>query len=311
MQAAAGKRFCLTCYNSGMDLHHLRVFAAVFKKRSFSKAAEELLLSQPTVSDHIKSLEEYLGCRLFDRLGRNIIPTNEAEALYHRTCEIMEKMESIKEIAGRACGKLTGELIIGASTIPGTYLLPPVMMEFKKLNPGVFFRIEIGDSRDIVQKILTHGLLVGIVGSKQFSHNLSYTQFVDDELVAIASPEFSIKNRVSLHELLSCPMICREEGSGTRKEFERYLDLHGKSADKINIVGCFGSTDAMKQAVKTAAGIAVISRVAVAEDLRHGTLKLIRVAGNEIRRQFYIVTHRKRTLPALHTAFLAFLRNSL
>jgi len=294
-----------------VDLHHLRVFAAVFKKRSFSKASEELLLSQPTVSDHIKSLEEYLGCRLFDRLGRNIIPTNEAEALYQRACEIIEKVESIREIAGRAKSELTGELIIGASTIPGTYLLPPVMMDFKRLNPGVFFKIEIADSREIVQKILSYGLLIGIVGSKQFSHNLNYTQFVDDELVAVASPKLSIKNRVSIDELLSFPMICREEGSGTRKEFERYLDLHGKAAGKIKIVGCFGSTDAVKQAVKTGAGIAVISRVAVAEELKHRTLKLILVSGNEMRRQFYVVTHRKRTLPALHTAFLSFISTSL
>ncbi|MBF0507039.1 MAG: LysR family transcriptional regulator [Nitrospirae bacterium] len=294
-----------------MDLHHLRVFAAVFKNKSFSRASEELRLSQPTVSDHIKSLEEYLGCRLFDRLGRNIVPTNEAEALYHRACEIIEKMESIREIAGRAGGELTGELIIGASTIPGTYLLPPVMMDFKRLNPGIFFKIEIADSRETVQKILSHGLLIGIVGSKQFSHNLNYTQFVDDELVAVASPELSIKNRISLDELLSYPMICREEGSGTRKEFERYLDLHGKSFDKMNIVGYFGSTDAIKQAVKTGAALAVISRFAVAEDLKHGTLKLIRVSGDEIKRQFYVVTHRKRTLPALHTAFLAFLNTSL
>ena len=270
-----------------------------------------MLLSQPTVSDHIKSLEEDLGCRLFDRLGRNIIPTSEAEALYHLVCEIMEKVESIREIAGRAGGEPAGELVIGASTIPGTYLLPPVMMDFKRLNPGVFFKIEIADSREIVQKILSHGLLVGIVGSKQFSHHLNYTQFVDDELVAVASPKFSIKNRISLDELLSCPMICREEGSGTRREFERYLDLHGKAADKIKVVGCFGSTDAMKQAVKTGAGVAVISRFAVAEDLKHGILKLIRVSGDEIRRQFYVVTHRKRTLPALHTAFLALLKNSL
>ncbi len=294
-----------------MDLHHLRVFAAVFRQRSFSRASEELLLSQPTVSDHIKSLEEYLGCRLFDRLGRSIIPTNEAGALYHRVCEIIEKVESIKELAGLAGGELNGELIIGASNIPGTYLLPPVMMEFKRLNPGVLFKIEIADSREIVQRILSQDLLIGIVGSKQFSHNLNYTQFVDDEIVVVASPKLSIKNRVSLDELLSYPMICREEGSGTRKEFDRYLDLHGKSADKIKILGCFGSTDAVKQAVKTGAGIAVISRFAVAEDLKHGTLKLIRVSGNEIRRQLYIVTHRKRTLPALHTAFLAFLRTSL
>lgn len=220
-------------------------------------------------------------------------------------------MESIKEIAGRAGGELTGELIIGASTIPGTYLLPPVMMDFKTQNPGVFFKIEIADSREIVQKILSHGLLIGIVGSKQFSHHLNYKQFVDDDLVVVASPKLSIKNRVSLDELLSYPMICREEGSGTRKEFERYLDLHGKSVDKIKVVGCFGSTDALKQAVKTGAGVAVISRFAVDEDLKHGTLKLIRVSGNEIRRQFHIVTHKKRTLPALHTAFLAFLNTSL
>ena len=115
-----------------MDIHQLRIFASVFKNKSFSRASEELFLTQPTVSDHIKALEEEFGCRLFDRLGRTILPTNEAEALYGHALEIIEKADAVKDIIGRFKKEPAGELLLGASTIPGTYLLPPVMATFRK-----------------------------------------------------------------------------------------------------------------------------------------------------------------------------------
>ncbi|HMK56094.1 MAG TPA: LysR family transcriptional regulator, partial [Dissulfurispiraceae bacterium] len=149
-----------------MDIHQLRIFASVYKNKSFSRASEELYLTQPTVSDHIKALEEEFGCRLFDRLGRSILHTKEAEALYGHALEIIEKADKVKDIIGRFKKEPSGELVLGASTIPGTYLLPPVMAAFRSRYPSISFQIIIGDSREIVDKVLAHDLLLGIVGSK-------------------------------------------------------------------------------------------------------------------------------------------------
>ena len=118
-----------------MDIHHLRVFASVFKNRSFSKASEELHLTQPTISNHIKALEDEFDCKLFDRLGRTILPTKEAEVLYSHSIELIERTNNLREAIGLIKKDISGKLIIGASTIPGVYLLPGFMSEFRKEIP--------------------------------------------------------------------------------------------------------------------------------------------------------------------------------
>ncbi len=122
-----------------MDIHQLKIFVSVYKNKSFSRASEQLYLTQPTISDHIKALEEEFGCKLFDRLGRTILPTREADALYGHAVEIIEKADAVKEIIGHFKKEPAGELIIGASTIPGTYLLPSVMAAFQKKYPSISF----------------------------------------------------------------------------------------------------------------------------------------------------------------------------
>jgi DNA-binding transcriptional LysR family regulator len=124
-----------------MDIHQLKVFASVFKNRSFSKASEELHLTQPTISNHIKALEDEFNSKLFDRLGRTIMPTKEAEVLYNHSLEIIEKADTLKEAIMEVSKDLTGKVLIGASTIPGVYLMPRIMSEFKKKYPSISFQI--------------------------------------------------------------------------------------------------------------------------------------------------------------------------
>ncbi|KAF0185182.1 MAG: transcriptional regulator [Nitrospirae bacterium] len=290
-----------------MDIHHLRVFVSVFKNRSFSRASEQLHLTQPTVSDHIRSLEQDLRCRLFDRLGRSIIPTTEAEVLYIHAVDIIERAAAIRDALGQFRAEPTGELIIGASTIPGTYLLPATMAEFRKRYPSISFQIVIGDSRSVVDRLLSHELLVGVVGTKQHNNQLQYQPFYDDELIVVASHDFASRQIISLQELLKCPLVMREEGSGTLKEIERILDTKGYSLSNLMISGIFGTTDAIKQAVKAGLGISVLSRVAVREELASGMLKEIKISGLKMRRQFFLVTHQKRTLPSAYTLFYKYL----
>ena len=293
-----------------MDIHQLRVFTSVYKNRSFSRASEKLYLTQPTISDHIRTLEEELDCKLFDRLGRTIIPTKEAEVLYSHALEIIEKAEAIKELISQTKKEIKGELIIGASTIPGTYLLPSIMAAFQKKYPPVSFKILISDSREIVDKVSKHELLLGIVGAKLGDEQTNYMPFIEDELIVVSSPFLINNNTITLKELIQFPMVLREEGSGTRKETEKILDGKGLSLDDIKIGGIFGSTDAIKQAVKAGMGFSILSRLSVADEIRYKILKEIKLTDIQMKRKFYIVAHKKRTLPFLYNSFLEFLKTS-
>jgi DNA-binding transcriptional LysR family regulator len=287
-----------------MDIHQLRVFASVFKNRSFSKASEELHLTQPTISDHVKSLENELDCKLFDRLGRTIVPTKEAEVLYSHALEIIEKANTLNDLIGQTKKDMKGELIVGASTIPGTYLLPTIMAAFQRKHPSVSFQILISDSRGIVDRISKHELLLGIVGAKLGNEHLNYIPFVEDELIVVSSPSLVKNNKMTLKELIKFPLVLREEGSGTRRETEKILESKGVSLEDINITGIFGSTDAIKQAVKAGLGVSILSRLSVKDELKHNILKEIELTDIQMKRKFYIITHKKRTLPLLHTIFL-------
>jgi DNA-binding transcriptional LysR family regulator len=287
-----------------MDIHQLKVFISVFKNRSFSKASEELHLTQPTISNHIKLLEEGFNCKLFDRMGRTIIPTKEAEVLYIHSIELIAKADALKEAIGEIRKDLTGKLIIGASTIPGVYLLPGIMSGFQKKYPSTSFQILISDSRGIIDSISSHDLLLGIVGAKLGNEHIKYTTFVEDELIAVSSPSFIESNQMKFIELIKLPMVLREEGSGTRRETEKFIEGKGISLDSIKIAGIFGSTDAVKQAVKAGIGVSILSKYSVADELEYKILKEIKLTDIEMNRRFYIVTHRKRTLPRLYETFL-------
>lgn len=287
-----------------MDIHQLRVFTAVFQDKSFSKASKKLHLTQPTISTHIRSLEEQYNCKLFDRLGRTIIPTKEAEVLYKHAVEIIAKAEAIQEVIGRFKNEIKGTLIIGASTIPGTYLLPSIMKNFQKKYPSVSFQILIADSGRIVESISKHELLIGIVGAKIGNEEIKYLPFLEDELIIVSSPSLIKRNKIALREFTNFPVILREEGSGTRKMTEQILQERGISLPTINIAGIFGSTDAVKQAVKAGLGVSILSRLSVADELRYKTLKEIKIKDVTMRRKFYIITHTKRTLPLAYHIFL-------
>jgi DNA-binding transcriptional LysR family regulator len=287
-----------------MDMHHLRIFLSVFRNRSFSKAARELYLTQPTVSDHIKALEEELECALFDRSGRKIMPTGEAEILYNHAIEIIEKADNIRHALGRFKKEVAGELVIGASSIPGAYLLPGLVATFRKKYPYISFQILVSDSKSVVEKIVKHELLAGLVGSKLNASRISYTPFLEDELIVVAAPSLVKTTRIRLKDLSNYPMVMREEGSGTRREAEKILGERGFSLESAPQAGVFGSPDAIKEAVKAGLGVAVVSKLSVAEELRHRTLKEIKLFDVRMKRNFYIATHRKRLLPQLYQLFL-------
>jgi DNA-binding transcriptional LysR family regulator len=287
-----------------MDIHQLKVFVSVFQEKSFSKASQKLHLTQPTISAHIKALEEEYKCKFFDRLGRTIIPTKEAEVLYRHAVEIIEKSDFIKEAVGKCKEEISGRVIIGASTIPGTYLLPLMIKVFQEKYPSVSIQVIISDSKKVIEDISQYELLIGIVGAKLDNELIEYIPFIEDELIVVSSPYLIKENRMSLKSLIKFPVVLREEGSGTRKETEKILGDRGINVDKLNITGIFGSTDAIKQAVKAGLGISILSRISVKDEIDNKILKEIKITDVQMRRKFYIVIHKKRTLPLTYAIFL-------
>jgi DNA-binding transcriptional LysR family regulator len=293
-----------------MDIHHLKIFVAVYKEKSFSKAAESVNLSQPTISEHIKNLEEELRCTLFDRMGRHIIPTPEADRLYEGAVRILDEIERLREEVILDKYSIKGELRIGASTIPGSYILPTRAAEFKKRHPEVSFEIIIRDTAEVTTMVKNHELIMGVVGAKLAPETLEYQEIAKDDIILVCKSGFIEEELIGPSELRKIPFILREKGSGTRETFERYLQGVGIDPGDLNVVAVLGSTDSVKEAVKSALGASFVSRIAVEEELKRGLLKELQIEGLEIKRNFYVVTHKKRTLPKAYGEFIRFLKET-
>lgn len=292
-----------------MDIHHLKIFVGVFSNGSFSKASELLHLSQPTVSEHVKNMEKELGCRLFDRVGRSVFPTWQAQLIYPRALRILEEMKSLKEAIQSDESLISGELVIGASTIPGTYILPPLASEFKKKNPAVSFHIVIEDSKRISNLVRNHQLLIGVVGAVMEHAGVENVPLMQDKLVLAAAPGVIPGDSIGTSELTKIPFVLREEGSGTLKTAAESLLRRNIHLKDLTVVGTLGSNDSVKQALKAGLGASILSRVSIRDELEQGSLREISLRGVRMTRHFYLIFHKKRSLPAVYRAFLDYLRS--
>lgn len=294
-----------------VDFRHLETFCRVADLRSFSKAADDLFLTQPTVSGHILSLEQSLGLRLLDRMGRETRLTKGGEILYQYASKILAfRREALNALSEFSEG-IKGELTLGASTIPGEYLLPKLLGDFKKEHPRLTISLKIADTKEVVQYVLQGKVEFGMTGAKLNHPSLHYDLFEEDEIIIIgpASPRGLQKQRLRFEEMLKEPWIVREEGSGTQMAVEKALKKKNQSLKQLNQTIEMGSTSSLKEAVKAGLGFAFISRKAVEQELNQGLLSHIKVEGIEpISRQIYIVFHQGKTFSPMGMKFLRYLK---
>ncbi len=295
-----------------MDLRALEVFCKIIELRSFSRAAEAVLLTQPTVSGHIKALETELGLRLFDRAGKTVTPTGAGEILYGYARRILTLREEAQQAINEHKGGLTGHLALGASTIPGAYILPSLAAGFKREHPEVTISLHISGSRDIVRGVIDGTCEMGMVGARFEEGRVHYEPFAQDELVLAvpAAHPWASRSTVRLSELAGQPFIMRERGSGTRKVTEEALVEHAMDPGSLRVVLEVTGNEAVRQALKAGAGISVISRRAVEDEIRHKMLAGLRIHGIKMVRDFFLVTHKSRSRSPLAKAFLSFLEQS-
>ncbi|MCU0574258.1 MAG: selenium metabolism-associated LysR family transcriptional regulator [Syntrophobacteraceae bacterium] len=293
-----------------MDIHRLEVFCRVVDLQSFTRAAEASFLTQPTVSEHIRALEETLNEKLVDRLGREVLPTPAGKILYRYARNIIALRDEAIQALDRYKGKLSGHLLIGASTIPGTYILPEIIGAFKTQYPSIQITLKISDSGGIIDKIREGSLEIGMVGARWSDRRVVLEEAFSDELVLTVYSDHPWAGRESirLDELQDEPFIMREKGSGTRMVMHQILEASGFDPARLNGVAEMGSTEAVRQGIKARIGISILSAQAVAEDVQRGTLVTVETEGVRFLRPFYLVQRKNRQISPLGTAFLGFLQ---
>jgi DNA-binding transcriptional LysR family regulator len=239
----------------------------------------------------------------FDRSGRSIHPTPEAEIRSTRASEILERVGEIRGALSAHRSVLAGRVLIGASSIPGTYILPPAIAGFRSSHPAVSFDVRIGDSCGIAAMVAAHDLLLGVVGSKMALGHLQFRPLMDDDLIVIDRPG-AWEGPMTLKRLVERPAVVREEGSGTSREAELILQAAGVDLEKLQVAAILGSTEGVKHGVQAGLGWSFVSRRAVDAELAAGFLREVPLRGVRMRRSFHLVTHGRRTLPAPYRAFV-------
>ena len=296
-----------------MDIRRLEIFCRVVELKSFTKAAKSLSLAQPTVSEHMRILEEGLNERLLDRLGREVLPTPAGRMFYQYARNIIRLREEAIQSLEQFKGHLSGHLILGASTIPGNYVLPKFIGAFKAHHPTIRITVRIVDTAGIIDHVLSGDLEAGIVGSLPSDRRLVSEELFSDELVLTVFPEhaWSSKSTIRVDQLLTEPFILRERGSGSRMVMSRILEERGFDVSKLSVVAEMGSTEAVRQAIKARIGISILSLQAIAEDVERDLLATVQIDGVRFCRPLYLIQRRSRGISPLCTAFLDYLRDQV
>lgn len=293
-----------------MDIRKLDVFRKVVELKSFTKAAEAALLSQPTVSEHIRNLEEELGLKLVDRLGREVEATPVGLVLYRYAVRMLQLQQEAVQAVTRYTGELGGELRIAASTIPGAYILPKMLAGFCGQYPEVKPLVRISDSRTVAAQILEGSVDIGLVGAIWNERGLEWTTLCTDTLV-LAVPALhplAEATAVKLEEVLHLPFINREPGSGTRRVVARMLEQQGLRESDLREVAQLGSNEAVREAIKAGLGVAILSSRSVEQELRCGSLVTIPLEDAAAQRPIFLLQRKNRELPPVASAFVEHLR---
>lgn len=294
-----------------MDLRRLEIFVKVAELGSFSRAADALFLTQPTVSEHVRALEDSLGVQLLDRLGRGTTPTRAGTLLLGYARRMLALAREAAQAIEQFQGRVSGELTLGGSTIPGEYVVPELIGAFRGKYPDVRISLLIGGSREVQSWVEDGRVEIGVVGAAPSSRVIEGRPLMADELVVVVGAEhpWATRKTVSLEDLKPEPMILRERGSGSRETFERALEGVGLGLGAFRIVGEISSTQAIKQAVRAGVGVSLISRRAVEDECRAGLLACVKIRDLTITRAFHLITHRDRSRSPLAQAFLTFVES--
>ncbi|MBD1223002.1 LysR family transcriptional regulator [Virgibacillus halodenitrificans] len=288
---------------------HLKIFLTVAEMQNFSRAAEEHHMTQPAVSQYIRTFEEMIGTRLLERNNKYVRLNKAGEIVYHHGKEILGLYTKMQNLVDDLTNKASGRLYIGASYTFGEYVLPRIISNLQDIYPDIHPEITIGNTTKISGLVATNQLDVGIVEGQFIDKKLIAEELAEDAMVVVASvnhPLAKKKGEIVRTDLQRETWVVREEGSGTREATEKVFRQFNLSPEKLMN---FSSTQLIKESVEVGLGISLLSQWTIQKELKNDDLKILDVAGLPLQRKFSIVTNSRFQTKALEV-FLSILRKN-
>ena len=289
-----------------MTVHQLRIFLTVARHRSYSRAAQELYLSQPAVSIQIRELEQAIGSPLFERTGRNIQLTEAGQALLPYAQRVHQILDDAKMVMEELQGLKRGRITLAAVSTAGAHVLPPILALFQQAHPGIAVSLEVTNRSTLRHRLLQNEVDLVLMGRPPEGIPHVAEPFLPEALVVIAAPSHSLAQtrRIPVERLAREVFIQREVGSGTRLAAEEFF-----RDQKVDIQSTFelGDNSAVKEAVAAGLGVAVLHRRAVQHDVSLKRLAILDVQGFPLKREWHVVHRREKQLSQAALAFKTFL----
>jgi DNA-binding transcriptional LysR family regulator len=293
-----------------MNPIHLQTFLIVWKHRNYTRAGEELFLSQPAVSRQIRQLEEELGVSLIEQVGKSLYLTDAGRTLAREAPKILGTLERTTEAVRIHRDAEHGRLRVGASTTPGYYLLPPMLGRFHARFPKVELHYVVENSLRIEQMIVRNELDLGFVGGHPSSDDLQTEPVVEDEIVCFAASAHPLarRHRINIRSLEGETWVIRERGSATRRLFESWLEKSGGKIGRAIELHC---PEAVKALVTAGVGFSFISAHGVGEEIRQKRLEKLPVSGLNLKRPINLVRHGGKLISPVMDAFMGIVREAV
>ena len=283
-------------------LRQLEVFLATANHENVSRAAQDLAMSQPAASGSLKELEEQFGVKLFDRVGKRLRLNELGKRLRPRAESLLAQARAFEQAMQDK--DVAGQLHVGATLTIGNYLAVGMIAEFRQRFPGTDIALTVANTQTIAEQVADFELDMGLIEGELNHPDLRAIHWRRDELVAFAAPDHPLVGYGALDDraLKTLPWILREPGSGTRQAFERAM--RGILPD-LMIAMELQHTEAIKRAVEAGLGVGCLSRISLEDAFRRGTLAPLEIAGRDLGRDLYLITHRDKFHSAALRQWLA------
>lgn len=275
-----------------MSDFRLEVFYAVAKRLSFTKAAAELFITQPAVTKHIHELEEQYKAKLFERRGNRIALTESGEILLQHAEKVFELYRNIEFEINTLSKRKEGLLRIGASTTIAQYVVAPLLAKFRSKYPDVQLSLITGNTEQVEKALLAKEIEIGIIEGYSKNPEISYHEFLKDEIVLVCSSKHPLAKRNSLKpdDLKAIPFVLREQGSGTLEVIDHALKQAGINHSELKVEIRLGNTESIKSYLLNSPSMAFLSVHAILDEVKRGELKIIDVENLSIERSFYLIS---------------------
>lgn len=289
-----------------MDLHRLKIFATVAKAGSFTRAAEQLMMAQPTVSQQIALLEAAVGAELIDRQRRRQHLTAAGEALLPYAQQLLALADQAQQEARAAAGKSDRTLRLGVGHTLATYLLPDLLRRYRRDYPENPVRISVGNTAELLTMVAAHNVEIALVGTPAEHAEVDVEEFMRDRLMVIVAPDdpWALRSSVDIHELHERLLLIREPGSALYAHIERLLGREALVGEGVMVLG---ETEAIKRCVEAGVGVALVQGIAVQREVAQRTLIALALHGGDDQRHYMVARRRRAALSQAARALIILL----